>query len=287
MLFDRLRMMRRPSFDLRATNWIQPGRRDSEDLSMTNVLDHLVIFDDLECKDPRDRIAALRGLGIASMYTSSLKIDYEQSVEENYVRFAIDMVEAGILVQILQAAASRQPYRSRHTWVPDWRIRASSDSTSPSLWRFRGREEGVRVRFIPLGAELSINATCRMFSVCDWPEPWINHYVFPGLKVDILVPTKGTPDLVRHVCTFDEGRTFFAFVKTSTDPGKRAISLAGELQVQMADVIHDSHVDPIPPGQPDTSIVPRLGVITLNELETQLQREYVLDRMKTVEVFIV
>jgi hypothetical protein len=82
-----------------------PGRR--------NILHHLRLFNELQCKDPRDRIGALLGLQHTFDKPTNFRIDCRLSREENYINFATYLINTVYHEQVLQEALDRQDQYER------------------------------------------------------------------------------------------------------------------------------------------------------------------------------
>ncbi|KAK5131952.1 hypothetical protein LTR08_000464 [Meristemomyces frigidus] len=85
------------------------------------ILDHLDLFDEHDCQDPRDRIFSLLSLDERNSFLP----DYALTTPEVFTAFAQHSVMEGSGVHVL-AQASWQPYTGRiasdlATWIPDWR----------------------------------------------------------------------------------------------------------------------------------------------------------------------
>ena len=118
------------------------------------VLALLSEFDEHACSDDKDRIYAFTGLAndvsirpdsdsryLPSVQSSqiSLRINYDQSTESSYVKFAEDLISSGRLCWLLDQAIARRPsrpsQRSLPYWVPDWRIKPSGFHYDPESAR--------------------------------------------------------------------------------------------------------------------------------------------------------
>lgn len=83
---------------------------------------------DFECSDGRDQIAALLGLSRDAQGPTGFRVDYADSVEQTYVKFAETLVRTGHLAWLLYQRFQREKERDipatiLPSWVPDWRVR--------------------------------------------------------------------------------------------------------------------------------------------------------------------
>lgn len=97
------------------------------------ILDHLDLFVEYGCQDPRDKILSLLSLDEGNSFPP----DYTLTTSGVFTAFAQHSVLEGFGAQVL-AHASWQPYTERTTsdlampsWVPDWR-KAVRDATMPN-----------------------------------------------------------------------------------------------------------------------------------------------------------
>lgn len=88
--------------------------------SWKKLLRHLEYFDQSECGDSRDRLAAL--LGLHPQVKHMFNVDYGLGTDENYIRFAKAIMSHGGCCHLLQAAIAHHP-SPLPSWVPDWRQR--------------------------------------------------------------------------------------------------------------------------------------------------------------------
>ena len=104
-----------------------------------DLLEFVHRFEAFQCRDARDRLAAL--LGLRSSLTHVLGMNYALSVEQNYVNFAKAMIERGFYMHMLLEATGR--IRSPNiyqdllpSWVPDWRLatRHSTFANKKTIW---------------------------------------------------------------------------------------------------------------------------------------------------------
>lgn len=83
---------------------------------------------DFECSDGRDQIAALLGLSRDAQGTTAFRVDYADSVEKTYEKFAESLVRTGHLAWLLYQSLQRKQGRGSReiilpSWVPDWRLK--------------------------------------------------------------------------------------------------------------------------------------------------------------------
>ncbi|KAK4545619.1 hypothetical protein LTR36_002572 [Oleoguttula mirabilis] len=83
--------------------------------SRSLILDHLDIFGDYECHDPRDRIFSLLSLD----ERNSFRPNYALTTREAFTGFAQHSVMEGFGAQIIAHVGS---HTAMPTWVPDWRL---------------------------------------------------------------------------------------------------------------------------------------------------------------------
>lgn len=97
---------------------------DSKRVQTKSAVETVKVLDKFhshECQDDRDRIAALSGLNGSMMFT----VDYEATVEDNYVAFASTVARNGGGFQLMRSALRRRDHfqeRRLPSWVPDWRF---------------------------------------------------------------------------------------------------------------------------------------------------------------------
>lgn len=117
-----------------------------------------------ECKDPRDRVAALVSISNANRNSfHPFSIDYSTAVERNYIRFAQYLLRCVIRyytqVRILVLAATRHSYglsedRGLPSWVPDWRKQPLEEEDEDEIPR-RSRSVEVVV-LLAVGYEVQV-----------------------------------------------------------------------------------------------------------------------------------
>lgn len=95
-----------------------------EDRGIAALMD---TYSNFECSDGRDQIAALIGLSRDARGPTAFRVDYADSVEQTYVKFAETLARTGHLAWLLYQRFQREKGRaSRGTilpsWVPDWRL---------------------------------------------------------------------------------------------------------------------------------------------------------------------
>lgn len=114
------------------------------------LLGDLETFAHLDCRDGRDRIAALLGMSLPAL--ESCAMDYAQSVEQNYRQFGETMILNGACATLLHMATlSPRTLDEAHgplpSWTPDWRQpvvfrrRAESDTTAKAHFDTDGNGE--------------------------------------------------------------------------------------------------------------------------------------------------
>lgn len=94
------------------------GNRD-----IANLMDQ---YSHYECADDRDRISAL--LGLSRDASDDFKVDYRDSVNEVFVKFAEFLGNRGHMTWLLHQSLSRKgkvDNTALPSWVPDWRIPAA------------------------------------------------------------------------------------------------------------------------------------------------------------------
>lgn len=84
-------------------------------------------YSGFECSDGHDQIAALIGLSRDAQGPTAFRVDYADSVEQTYVKFAETLVRTGHMAWLLYQKFQREKgMGSRGTilpsWVPDWRL---------------------------------------------------------------------------------------------------------------------------------------------------------------------
>ena len=253
VLFTRLRTLRRRYASTRRLDWIQPLTEEvisSQPDPEGDLLERLRVSDHLECEHPVDRIAALLGTGRRSAARSTFKIDYTESVEQNYVRFATHMVRAGHLSRLFRAATVRPQHSDLSalpSWSPDWRRHSHFESTySTDAAAERMTSTSVsQLGIFEVGNRTFLRTTCLVYDRTDYftrsfkyPKPggseederkWINEWINGWIEregkekkeneaqvgkiIRILVPTTDRPTYNPLICTFDGGATFFSFEK--------------------------------------------------------------------------
>lgn len=85
------------------------------------------VYSDFECSDGHDQIAALMGLSCDAQGPTAFRVDYADSVEQTYAKFAETLVRTGHMTWLLYQKFQREKgMGSRGTilpsWVPDWRL---------------------------------------------------------------------------------------------------------------------------------------------------------------------
>jgi len=134
------------TFTMPALRLVELGSQDAIRLSEWSVQDGFRIsplhgleaYRDFDCKDHRDRIAALRFVLVNKALRvrsgrPPLALDYSLSVERTYLTFAEWWLltrqehQEDTIVTLLQTAARRQHtklemFEDLPTWVPDWRV---------------------------------------------------------------------------------------------------------------------------------------------------------------------
>lgn len=84
-------------------------------------------YAEFDCSDNRDRIAALLGISHNPHDLAAFRVDYADSVEQTYVKFAENLVRTGHLAWLLYRRFHEEkqgPTQERilSSWVPDWRL---------------------------------------------------------------------------------------------------------------------------------------------------------------------
>ena len=140
----------------------QPGK--------STVLQLMRRFSTFECTDPRDRIAAMKGLWSGGPSIMSYNVDYGRSVKENYARFAFTLAKSGDCEEVLWSAAQRSQTHPHSpglpSWVPDWRLppspltltRASILRSSSSCFALSAHAKGVKLQMRMLDVVQNVDA---------------------------------------------------------------------------------------------------------------------------------
>lgn len=72
----------------------------------------------LRCEDDRDKVYGLLGL---TKIASDLSIDYNKTVEQVFIDFAVACIAKEDLTDVLLFSAQRSKHSTLPSWVPDWR----------------------------------------------------------------------------------------------------------------------------------------------------------------------
>lgn len=255
------------------------------------------MFDDLECKDSRNRIAALLGLWDSSRPWSRFKVEYGLSDEQNYTRFAKLLVDEGYLTQIFQDAIARHPRDSISilpSWVPDWCYPATTGRSLQSLETSRpvpvdvtsiGKRIGLRIdcyiydgaavpgsRYGRGGDELSASGSNKSWSIGD--------------KTNIFIPIPSNRTGAQYICSFDKKQTFFSLGNHLSEP--EALTLVRELRIQQVVVIGEREVpNHVPSDLPmSRSTSEAKGEIRKQDMWGRLTVDDVRTRMKWATVTV-
>lgn len=135
---------------------------------------------DFECTNGHDRIAALLGLSRDAQGPTAFRVDYADSVEKTYVKFAETLVRTGHLAWLLCQRFERENNRNNRatilpSWVPDWRLKVVEPPlTAHAGYQYsKGPAYGIQASNDAHGVSL-LTTNFWSFTAGFWTFPWVS-----------------------------------------------------------------------------------------------------------------
>lgn len=128
----------------RSQYWYEPSALHKRDIAAL-----MSAYSDFECSDGRDKIAALLGLSRDTQGPTAFRVDYGDSTEQTYVKFAGAMVRTGHMAWLLCQNFQRGRERGGRatilpSWVPDWRFAMAVPPLDSRLIYWRGPASSIK-----------------------------------------------------------------------------------------------------------------------------------------------
>lgn len=116
-------------------------------------------YAEFDCSDSRDRIAALLGLSHSPQGPAAFRVNYADSVEQTYVKFAESLVRTGHLAWLLYRRFHEEKQRVTQerilpSWVPDWRLTMVAPSLPTETEYIRRPSSGIQASKNTFGVHL-------------------------------------------------------------------------------------------------------------------------------------